>query len=116
MNHSQKNLVILNMALGALVLASLGCAVTDSPAVKTAVAEVKQTALAKGEEFAKTEAAKALGTLEAGAKTQANNAFGTIMSGGGSTTRIPTFTSPVATTGYTTSTTSTAHTGVDAFA
>jgi murein DD-endopeptidase MepM/ murein hydrolase activator NlpD len=116
MNHPQKNLVILSLALGVLLLATLGCAVTDSPAVKTAVAEVGQTALAKGEEFAKTEAAKALTTLEAAAKTQAYNAFGTIMSGGGTTTRIPAFTSPVAGTGYTTSTTSTAHAGVDAFA
>jgi murein DD-endopeptidase MepM/ murein hydrolase activator NlpD len=104
--------------MGMLLLASLGCAVTDSPAVKTAVAEVGQTALAKGEEFAKTEAAKALETLEAGAKTQAYNAFGTLIPGGGTTTRVPAFTGPLATTSsvYTTSTSSTAHTGVDAFA
>mgnify|MGYP001051806677 CR=1 FL=1 len=118
MNRSQKNLVVLSLALVVLVLASLGCAVTDSPAVKTAVAAAGQTALAKGEEFAKTQAAKALETLQAGAKTQASNAFGTIMSGGGTTSRVPAFISPLATTTaiYTTSTTSTAHTGVDAFA
>ena len=118
MNLSKKNTLILSLALAALVLASLGCAVTDSPAVKTAVAEVEKTALAKGEEFARTEAAKAFTTLEAAAKTQAYNAFGTIMSGGATTTRVPAFTSPLATTPpvYTTSTTSTAHTGVDAYA
>lgn len=118
MNHLRKNKTIIALAMGMLLLVSLGCAVTDSPAVKTAVAAAGQTALAKGEEFAKTQAAKAFETLQAGAKTQAYNAFGTIMSGGGSSTRIPAFTGPLATTSsvYTTSTTSTAHTGVDAFA
>ena len=116
MNHLQRNKTIIALAMGMLLLVSLGCAVTDSPAVKTAVAAAGQTALAKGEEFAKTQAAKAFETLQAGAKTQAYNAFGTIMSGGGSSTRIPAFTGPVTATGYTTSTTSTAHTGVDALA
>lgn len=138
MKHKRRHLLILLPILGLFFLLTLSCTVTDSPAVKTAVAAAAQTAFEKAKELAKTQAAEMLETAEVGAKTaiaeggemamtKAAELLHTAESGAltkifspyatsapGETT-TPQFSSPLRVSGYTTSTSSSAHTGPDAF-